>query len=79
LPIKWAYQALKEPNSSLSIVINAANEELINFFKLNQVKFTDITKAINKCILHFRKLSVNSLDDVFIIDKKVREYVQKLY
>lgn len=77
LPIKWAYEFLSTKNRVLPIILNSANEELIEMFRENKIDFSDITNKIKKSIIEFKDLKIKNLKDIYIVDKLVREYVRK--
>jgi len=63
---------LKNPKRGL--VVNAANEAAIELFIEGKCSFLDISKKIIRAYEHF-DTEVNSLDEVFALDKEVRAYV----
>ena len=64
---------LKNPKRGL--VVNAANEAGIELFIEGKCSFLDISKKIIQAYEHFDK-EVQSLDEVFELDKEVRAYVK---
>ncbi len=62
-------------NPKRGIVVNAANEAGIELFINDKIGFLDISKNIIKAYEHFDK-EVQSLDEVFELDKEVRSYVK---
>jgi 1-deoxy-D-xylulose-5-phosphate reductoisomerase len=75
LPIGWAYQVLANPNSSLPIIINAANEEAIKLFKNRKIKFNQIVKVIDWSINKNKLCKINSINQIYKIDKVVRQQI----
>jgi 1-deoxy-D-xylulose-5-phosphate reductoisomerase len=69
-------ELLKNPLGG--VVINAANEAAIEMFVKKEIGFMDISKIIINAYENFDKLP-RSVDDVFLMDTKVREFVQKTY
>jgi len=63
---------LNEPH--LGVVINAANEVAIENFFEGKGSFLDISKSILKAIKKFEDVKANCTEDLFLIDKEVREY-----
>jgi 1-deoxy-D-xylulose-5-phosphate reductoisomerase len=61
-------------NPELGIVINAANEAAIEKFIAKEIGFMDISKIIMDAYAKFRE-KPQSIDDVFLLDKEVREAV----
>lgn len=76
IPIKWAKEFLKYKNKTIPIIINAANEASIELFKNQKIGFLDIIKNINIAINHFKNIKVENLEDIYYIDKIVREFVK---
>jgi 1-deoxy-D-xylulose-5-phosphate reductoisomerase len=75
-PIKWGYQAIKNPHSSLGIILNAANECAFEKFKKNEIKYTDIIDLIDRCLKRSPIQHVKTIADVYRIDKEVRKICQ---
>ena len=59
------------------MIINAANEAAIAKFLSGKNGFLDISADIIKAYEHFQ-VEPDSLDDVFAIDKEVRNFVESL-
>lgn len=78
LPIKWANEILKNPDSSLPIVINAANEEAIKLFAKNKIKFNEIIKLIEFTINNIKIIKVTNIQQVYVIDQLVRKFVNNI-
>ena len=64
---------LKNPKRGL--IVNAANEAAIELFIEGKCSFLDISKKIIQAYEHF-DTEVKSLDEVFALDKEVRDYVK---
>jgi len=64
-------------NPKLGVVINAANEAAIERFIAKEIGFMDIAAIILKCYEKFR-VSPESIDAIFAIDKEVRAYAKAL-
>jgi len=56
-------------------VVNAANEAAIELFIEGKCSFLDISKNIIQAYTKFDR-QVQSLDEVFALDKEVRAYVK---
>lgn len=67
---------LKNPN--LGVVVNAANEAAIERFINKEIGFMDISKHIMQAYEKFRD-APKSLDDLFLIDKEVRNYDKRFF
>jgi 1-deoxy-D-xylulose-5-phosphate reductoisomerase len=64
-------------NPKKGVIINAANEIAIEKFIDKKIGFMDISKTIIKSYKKF-DAELNSVDDVFALDKEVREFVRSL-
>ena len=65
LPIKWAYDFLKNNKRNIPIILNAANDVCIEFFKENKINFLQINLLIEKALNHFKKWQdVTKFDDI---------------
>ena len=64
-------------NPKLGVIINAANEIGVAKFLKGDMKFLDISKNTIKAYQKFQNSKINSLEDIFEIDKIVREFVKK--
>jgi len=62
-------------NPKRGLVVNAANEAAIELFIEEKCSFLDISKNIIKAYAHFDQ-EVQSLDEVFELDKEVRAYIK---
>jgi len=71
----WQIKKELLQNPSRGVIINAANEAAIEIFIDKKIGFMDISKNI---IGAYEKFSVEpkSVDDVFLIDKEVRDFVR---
>lgn len=80
--INLAYYVLKK-GGSYSLIFNAANEVAVKFFLKQKIKFMDIIKIVKKIISISKKHSINNLEDIYSVDKYIREltedYIFKTY
>ncbi|WP_286266462.1 1-deoxy-D-xylulose-5-phosphate reductoisomerase [Thalassotalea atypica] len=58
--------------------LNAANEIAVDAFLNKQLKFTDICKINETSVNKFVSEKVGNIDDVLVLDKKVRCFVKQL-
>lgn len=72
-PIKWGYEIINNPQSSLPIILNAANECFVEKFKEGKIKFNDIVRLIKKCVDKITLKKVTSINEIYKIDKTTRE------
>ncbi|NCB10607.1 MAG: 1-deoxy-D-xylulose-5-phosphate reductoisomerase [Erysipelotrichia bacterium] len=61
-------------NPDLGVVLNAANEVAVSKFLNSQIGFMDISKMSLNAINKFHNLKANNIEDIFEIDKQVRDY-----
>ena len=61
-------------NMDLGVVLNAANEVAVSKFLNSQIGFLDISKLTLKAISKYSNIKLTNIDDIFEIDKEVREY-----
>ena len=57
--------------------MNAANEETVQAFLQNRIRFTDIAQINRMVVENHRFTEPQSIDDVLIIDKQTRELTRK--
>uniref|UniRef100_UPI0040476B44 1-deoxy-D-xylulose-5-phosphate reductoisomerase n=1 Tax=Aliarcobacter sp. TaxID=2321116 RepID=UPI0040476B44 len=61
-------------NLDLGVVLNAANEVAVAKFLNSEIGFLDISKITLNAINKFNNVKANSIDEIFNIDKEVRNY-----
>ncbi|MDR0666131.1 MAG: 1-deoxy-D-xylulose-5-phosphate reductoisomerase [Campylobacteraceae bacterium] len=62
----------------LGAVLNAANEAAVKLFLEGKIAFTDISSYILKAVKEFENVRVQSLDEVYFIDKEARAFCAKI-
>lgn len=78
LPLKLAYQALKE-QGTYPAVMNAANEEAVHFFLEGRIQFIDIFSIVEKTLAAHTNIEKElTLEDVYQADGWAREYVRRM-
>lgn len=60
---------------SLGVIINAANEVMVERFLKQKCEFLDISKGVLRALEHFEGVTITELEEVFEYDRKVREYL----
>lgn len=76
-PISLAYTALKE-KGTYPAVLNAANEEAVNLFLNEKIKFTDILKIVKLTLsAHINDKDV-TLEKIYLADAWARDYVRRI-
>ena len=61
-------------NLDLGVVLNAANEVAVSKFLNSQIGFLDISKITLNAINKFNNVKPTSIEEIFEIDKEVRNY-----
>lgn len=65
-------------NPKRGVVINAANEIAITKFLAGQINILELPEVTKRAYRYFENAIPQSLDEVFAIDKEVRQYSQKI-
>lgn len=63
-------------NVDLGVCINGANEIMVRKFLNKECAFLDISKGIFKALDYFSGFKVQSIDEVFELDLKVRDFLK---
>ena len=58
----------------MGVVLNAANEVAVSKFLNSQIGFLDIPKITLNAINKFNSVKPTSIEEIFQIDKEVRNY-----
>lgn len=69
--IKLARLALEE-GESFPIALNAANEVVVSAFLEQRIKFMDIIEVVTEIVENHQKRKVQSLEDIFDVDRETR-------
>jgi len=75
--LKLAYTAI-EKGHSFQVVLNAANEVLVDAFLNKKIKYTDIPNGIEKVMNMYEKRELNTVDEILAFDKEVREKTRQM-
>jgi len=81
-PKKYPIWQIKDDllkNPHLGVVVNASNEEAIRLFREGRCTFFGMSDIILDAYSKFRDIRPNSIDDIIIIDREVRDYIAKKY
>ena len=70
--LEFAYKSL-EMGHSYQVILNAANEVLVEFFLNKKIKYTDIPKGIEKMMNKYEKKNLQTIEDILEFDKEVKE------
>ncbi len=69
--VKLARKALEE-GDSLPVVLNTANEVAVEAFIRGKIGFLDIAKIVTDCVENHNKRDIESLEDIFTIDRETK-------
>jgi len=69
----WKIKEKLLDNPELGVIINSANEIANKKFRERKIKFGDITKFILDIFEKYENIKINSIDDVFMIDKEITD------
>lgn len=65
-------------NPDLGVLINGANEVLVQKFLQNEIKFTEISTGIFRVLDKFGTIKISSINEIFEFDLRVREFLKAL-
>lgn len=71
-----AYEAIKA-GDSYTTVLNAANEEAVDAFLRNKIKFMQISEIVEKALNAHKAFKINAIDDIFYVEKEARAFVSE--
>lgn len=69
--LKLAFDAIKKGHSA-QVVLNAADEVLVDYFLKGKIKYTDIPKYIEIMLEKHKCLTLNTINKILELDKEVR-------
>lgn len=75
--VKICKKAIASKGTSTAI-INAANEEAVQMFLENKIKFTEITDLIKEARENIQSSKINSINDILYADKVTREFIKSV-
>ena len=75
--LKLAYDAI-EKGHSFQVVLNAANEVLVDGFLNKKIKYTDIPNMLGKVMNMYEKRELKTVEDILEFDKEVKEKTREL-
>ena len=76
--LKLAYKAIEQGHSQ-QVVLNAANEVLVDKFLNKKIKYTDIPNGIEKIMSMYEKRELKTIDEILEFDEEVREKTREIY
>lgn len=74
--LKIAKEIMRERLDN-AVIMNSANEILVDAYLKDRIKFYDIPLYIEKALNHFYNIKVDCLEDIYRIDSEVSEYTIK--
>jgi len=75
--INLARRALKE-ELSFAVALNGANEEVVQAFLREKIRFIDLAPLIFEVMEHHSPRPINSLEEIFEVDHQTRELTRRL-
>ena len=75
--LKLAFEAIKKGHS-YQVVLNAADEVLVNAFLEERIKYTDIPDMIEKMLYNHKLEKLDTIEKILDLDKRAREETEKL-
>ena len=75
--LKLAYEAI-EKGHSFQVILNAANEVLVDAFLNRKIKYTDIPNGIEKVMSMYEKRELNSVEDILAFDEEIKEKTREM-
>ncbi len=70
--LRLAYKAI-EMGHSYQVILNAADEILVDGFLNGKIKYTQIADGLEEMMNMYEKVELNSIEDILEFDKKVKE------
>ena len=74
--LKLAFEAIKKGHS-YQVVLNAADEVLVNAFLARKIKYTDIPNMIEKILMSHKGQKLDTVEKILELDKITREETMK--
>lgn len=75
--LRLAYEAI-EKGHSFQVILNAANEVLVDAFLNRKIKYTDIPNGIEKVMNMYEKRELNSVDEILAFDEEVKKKTREM-
>jgi len=76
--LQLAYKAI-EKGHCFQVILNAANEVLVECFLNKKIKYTDIPKGIEQMMDMYEKRELNTVDQILEFDKEIKEKTRKMF
>lgn len=75
--VKLARQVLEE-GESFPVALNTANEVAVEMFLKRRIRFSDIADVVAEIVENHKKRKVESLDDIFEVDRETKQQTRNL-
>lgn len=75
--LRLAYEAIQKGHS-FQVILNAANEILVDEFLNRKIKYTDIPNGIEKVMNMYEKRELNSVDEILAFDEEVKKKTREM-
>lgn len=75
--LKLAFEAI-EKGHSYQVVLNAANEVLVDAFLNKKITYLQIPKGIKSMLDSHKSIELNTVEEILELDRKVKEETKKL-
>lgn len=75
--LKLAFEAIEKGHSA-QVVLNAANEVLVDAFLNKKITYTQIPKGIKKMLDAHKSMELNTVAEILALDHKVKEETKKM-
>lgn len=75
--VKLARQVLEE-GESFPVALNTANEVAVEMFLKRRIRFSDIADVVAEIVENHKKRKIESLDDIFEVDRETRQQTRNL-
>ncbi|MEO1959188.1 MAG: 1-deoxy-D-xylulose-5-phosphate reductoisomerase [Nautiliaceae bacterium] len=72
----WEIKDLLLEKSDIGVVVNTANEFVIDLFLKDKIGFLDISKIILEAVKRFEDIKINSIEEIFEVKKEVRKWCE---
>ncbi len=76
--LELAYRALRKGHC-YQVILNAADEVLVDSFLNGKIKYTDISNGIEKIMNMYEKQELKTIDEILEFDKEVKEKTRKAF
>lgn len=75
--LRLAYEAIQKGHS-FQVILNAANEVLVDAFLNRKIKYTDIPNGIEKVMNMYEKRELNSVEEILAFDEEVKKKTREM-